>query len=92
MAVAFGLAPDAGGTGTTPADLQQVIRAEYETVGVLSGYALTPSTSNMSITVGAGVAVVPVGAGAVKAPTPQAVLALAAAPATGRPSCTAASP
>lgn len=84
MGVALGLAPDASGNGTTPGDLQIIQRSEYATDGLLSGCEVTPSSSDMSLTIAPGAAVLPTsGIGAVKAAIDGVKLVLDAAPATG---------
>lgn len=84
MGVALGLAPDAAGNGTTPADLQVIQRSEYATDGLLSGCEISASSSDMSLTIAPGAAVLPTsGTGAVKAAIDSVKLVLDPAPATG---------
>lgn len=62
----FGLDRNAAGSGTTPADMQVIIRSSYASCGALSGLETLASSGGLSWTVQPGAAVIPVsGTGAV---------------------------
>lgn len=81
---AYGLGVDAQGNGTTPTQIQIINRAQYVTDGLLSGGVITPSSSDMSLTVSTGAAVIGTsGIGAVIDSFDQVRLTMSPAPATG---------
>ena len=80
----FGLAPDAGGNGTTPLGLQRIIAAKWLNTGIINGCDIT-GTATMAYQVGAGAAVVFLDGAmrAVEVPIEATTVATSAAPATG---------
>lgn len=84
MGYPFGLAPDAGGNGTTPAGLQRIIAAEYgATGGRIRGCAVSRK-STMAYDVAAGAVVVMTGTDlAVVVPVDPVTVTTPAAPASG---------
>ena len=74
----------AGTKGTTPQEMQQIIRSMYAVYGILSGCEMTASASGMTLQLVKGAVVLPVaGDRAVIGATPTVTIPLDPAPATG---------
>lgn len=80
----FGLAPKADGTGTTPEGLQRALFALFSRPGIIDGCTITPSSTAMTVSVGAGaVAAVRASGMLVVVPVSPVTVTLPAAPASG---------